>query len=421
MLPLEDFLHFLEAAPTSWHCVEEVSKRLTQAGFVSLEENRPFSLERGNKYFVTRGGSLCAFCLPKQDPAKTVILGAHTDSPALKIKPNPTISQGGMQLLEVDTYGSPILHSWLNRDLVIAGRYFVQEPGGQITQKLLTLADSPFLIPELAIHLDRDVNQKGPQLNKQEHLMPLFSGNEAQSFSSFLEKQCPGEKILSFDFMLVPAEKPKLLGTSKEWIASYRLDNLTSVHAALCALLTYQESSILPLAIFWDHEEIGSTTWEGAASSFFPDLLTRLKSFYQLSEEDFCIFKRNSFCFSLDMAHALNPMHPQKYDPNHKPLLGKGIALKEQAGQKYASSGATLAQTTQYAKQASISLQHFVPRSDVGCGSTIGPIVSSQLGIPTVDLGCPQLSMHSAREMIAVQDYKDVILLLQTALQGSSS
>lgn len=420
-LSLQDFLRFLENSPTSWHCVQEVSSRLSSQQFSPLEEHKHWALQSGGKYFVQRDGSIGAFCLPKTPPSKIVLLAAHTDSPALKVKQNPILSQNGMKLLEVATYGSPIVHSWLNRDLILTGRCFVQGQDGSVTQELFSLPNTPFLIPELAIHLDREVNQKGPQINKQEHLMPLFSLDTEKNFSDFLEGHFPEKKLLSFDLFLVPAEAPRLLGLQGEWLASYRIDNLTSVHAATSALLDYVDSSTLPLVFFWDHEEIGSTSWEGASSSFLADVLSRIQQFYQLSTEDLCVIKRNSLCFSLDMAHGVNPMHGNKYDPNHKPLLGHGIVIKQQADQKYASSSHSIALAMRYAQEASIEVQHFIPRSDIPCGSTVGPIIASQIGIRTVDLGCAQLSMHSARELVAVDDYQDLVTLLRTAINSSQN
>lgn len=412
MREIEDFLLFLEHSPTSWHCVNEVEQRLTANNFTSLEENTPWNLRKEGKYFVARGGSIGAFCLPQNCPQEIVLIGAHTDSPALKLKPNPLVKQNGMNLLSTEVYGGPILHSWLNRDLAVAGRYFTQTEGNLIKQNLLFAKDTPCIIPELAIHLNRDVNEKGPFLNKQEHLMALCS---ADKIPSFLEL----ENLLTFDLFLVPLEKPSLLGTDQEWISSYRLDNLASVHAGVQAICSYQDSSILPIVFFFDHEEIGSRSWEGATSSFLSDVLSRIKHFYNLSEEDFLILKNKSLCLSLDMAHALHPMHAAKHDPNHQPLLGKGIVLKENADLKYASSGLTRAKALQIAKKKNLNVQHFVCRSDMPCGSTIGPYITSSTGIPTVDLGCPQLSMHSIRELMAISDYQESIVFLKEALSPS--
>ncbi len=249
--------------------------------------------------------------------------------------------------------------------------------------------------------------------------MPLFSINceKETSLESLFRRLFSFETLLSFDLFLVPLEPSRFIGIQNEMLSSYRIDNLTSVHAAMCALATYENSSILPLAMFFDHEEIGSLSWEGASSSFLIDLLARIKNFYHLSDEEFLILKRNSLCLSIDMAHALNPMHIQKHDPNHQPLLGHGIALKSNANQRYASSAETLSQAVQISRKAGLPIQHFAARSDMPCGSTIGPFLTASTGIRTVDLGCPQLSMHSSREIMAVQDYLDLVGFLTQALK----
>ncbi|MBM3197676.1 MAG: M18 family aminopeptidase [Chlamydiae bacterium] len=416
---LKDFATFLQTSPTAWHCVQEVISRLNKKGFSALEEQELWHLREGHKYFVSRGGSMAAFCLPSNRPHKILLLVAHTDSPGLKIKPHPVITQHDMNLLEVEVYGSPILHSWLNRDLALAGRCFLRHPGGEVHEELVFLDTLPLMIPELAIHLDRDVNTRGPFINKQEHLMPLLSMQMPLTLDSLLRKSFSFETLLSFDLFLTPLESPRFLGLQKEWIASYRLDNLTSVHAAMTAIMHYEDSPTLPIIVFLDHEEIGSKSWEGACSSFIHDLLCRLRGFYSFTEEEFLVMKRNSLCLSLDMAHGLNPMHAGKHDPNHKPLLGKGLVLKHSAELKYASSAYTLAKAIQIGERALVPLQHFVSRSDIPSGSTVGPHITASLGIPTVDLGCAQLSMHSAREMMATSDYLDCVTFLQEALRSS--
>lgn len=416
---VEDFLSFLATSPTSWHCVKQVGTRLSLKDFHPLEEAHLWELEKGKKYFVPRGGSVAAFCLPQKPPARLVVMAAHTDSPGLKVKPHPDIAEQGMHLLQVETYGSPLLHSWLNRDLALAGRVFLTSKKGSHHESLVFLEDCPMTIPELAIHLQREVHDKGPLVNKQDHLNPLFALGHSSSFSleKLLHKYLSFSSLDAFDLFLVPLEPPRLTGAEGEMIASYRIDNLTSVHAATSAIATYQDSEILPLAIFFDHEEIGSVSWEGACSSFLTDLLTRIKHFYHLSEEAFLALKRNSLCLSLDMAHGLNPMHSAKYDPSNTPLLGKGIALKSNAQLKYASSGETLAQASQICRKAGLKPQPFAARSDMPCGSTVGPFLTSSIGIPTVDLGCPQLSMHSCREVMAVHDYLDLYDFLTHALR----
>jgi aspartyl aminopeptidase len=415
---IEDFKSFLDTSPTSWHAVRQIANRLCLQDFEPLEENTSWSLKKGGKYFVTRGGSIAAFCLPTVHPSKMALLAAHTDSPTFKLKPCPSVYKNQMNLLKVETYGSPILHSWLNRDVALAGRIFYRNAQGIIQEELVWLDDIPMIIPELAIHLHREVNEKGPFVNVQEHFLPLFTlqTDKQVTIEDLLRKYFSFEELLSFDLCLSPLEPARFLGLKGEMLASYRIDNLTSVHAATAALASYQNSSLLPITVFWDHEEIGSKSWEGANSSFLADLLHRIRSFYQFSEEEFLLLKQRSLCLSLDMAHGLNPIHPDKHDSNHQPFLGKGIVFKSNADLKYASSAPSLAIAIDMAQKANLSIQHFAVRSDMPCGSTVGPAVAAASGILTVDLGCPQFSMHSCREVIATQDYLDLHNFLKQAL-----
>jgi aspartyl aminopeptidase len=417
---VKDFLLFLEKSPTSWHCVQAVKDFLSQEGFSLLQEEKPWNLAPGGKYMVSRGGSIAAFCLPSAKPSQMMLAAAHTDSPGFKLKQNPIITKQGSHFFSIEPYGSPIYHSWLNRDLALAGRCFVQGPSKTLEEKLVFLKDVPFMIPELAIHLDREVNKKGPLVNAEEHLLPLFSqeaSSSAISMESILKQHIAFDRLLSFDLFVVPVSPPSLLGPNKESIASYRIDNLASVCAAMTALPTYRDSSLLPLVVFWDHEEIGSISWEGAGSTFLHDLLQRVQSFYAMDKEEFLIMKKNSLCLSLDMAHALHPLHEKKYDGHHAPKLGKGIVFKQNAAYRYATSAESLQKAVQIAEKKALSYQHFSSRSDLSCGSTVGPSMSANLGIATVDLGCAQLSMHSSREQMSCQDYLDSIAFLTQAFQ----
>lgn len=405
---MEEFLRFLQDSPTSWHAAEQAKKLVEKRGFHTLSEAHPWQIRAGGKYFVQRGGSFACFILPQQ-LEKMVLLAAHTDSPALKLKPHPLCYQYHTNLLAIETYGSCILHSWLNKDLYVAGRYVTS----CLEEKLLTLPFLRLMIPELAIHLYKEVNEKGPLVNKQEHLLPILSCGEKIDFASLL----PPEAI-SHDLFLIPAEPPCLIGIDQELIAAYRLDNLTSVHAALEAMTKHTPSpTTLSMALFFDHEEVGSCSYEGALSCFLQDLWTRICLSLSLSAEEFLRCKHHSFCLSLDMAHALHPLHNDKHDSNHMPYLGKGITLKHHAEMRYATSAKTAAIVQTIAKNAQVPLQNFAPRADMPCGTTVGPLLS-RLGIPTADLGCPQLSMHSSRELASTLDYHFLCTFLQTALTG---
>ncbi len=420
---LEDLKLFLDNAPTAWHAVQQIGNRLALHDFTPLSEQERWQLEGGKKYFVVRGGSLCSFCIPESAPKSAVILASHTDSPSLKLKPRPEIRKENMTLLGVEVYGGPLLTSWLNRDLGIAGRAVVLDAHGNIEEKLVFIDDAPLVIPQLAIHLDREVNEKGLLLNRQDHLAALATLEKTDEGGSYLEtllrRHLAFHSLLSFDLFLVPLEASRFLGSHSEMLAAPRLDNLASAHACTAAFgyAKKPQKQLLQMAVYWDHEEIGSHTASGAASPFLSDILKRILGGLGLQEEDLFVLKQNTLCVSVDMAHAFNPNYAQKYDPNHQPLLGRGIVIKSHASQKYASSAATAAPLIRLCQLLNLNHQSYVTRSDLTCGSTLGPVIAEALGIPAVDIGCPQLSMHSIREVMACQDHIDLCHLLSHVLQ----
>ncbi len=421
---LSDFKAFLDASPTSWHAVKEIGNRLALKDYTPLSEDKKWDLEKGKKYFVERGGALCAFALPESKPKQAMILAAHTDSPALKLKPQPAFQKNNMLQFGVEVYGAPLLTSWLNRDLTLAGRVVITTGKGAPHERLVYLDDTTLFIPQLAIHLDREVNEKGLHLNKQEHLCPILGLTEEtkdlhDALEKLLRRHLSFHKLLSFELFLVPQEPAHFAGIDNELLSSYRIDNLTSVHAALSAMgLSHSPTKhLLKMALFWDNEEVGSRTKEGASSPFLNDVLERIAIHLKIDREEQLILKSNALCVSIDMTHALNPNYPKKHDPQHSPLLGKGIALKYNADQKYASNALSAAIIVHACQTLKIPYQPFAARSDLPSGSTVGPIVATNTGINTVDIGCPQLSMHSIREVMACQDYLDMVRLLTHLLQ----
>jgi aspartyl aminopeptidase len=420
---LEDLKLFLDSAPTAWHAVQQIGNRLALHDFTPLSEEEKWELECGKKYFVVRGGSLCAFCVPEVAPKGAVILASHTDSPSLKLKPHPGIHKENMTLFGVEVYGSPLLTSWMNRDLGLAGRVVVLDAHGETEEMLVFIDDSPMIIPQLAIHLDREVNDKGLVLNKQEHLRPLVSLEQNEKEDGYLEtllrRHLSFQTLLSFDLFLVPLEPSRFLGSHGEMLAAPRLDNLASAHACVTALAQAQkpQPQTLQMAVFWDHEEVGSRSASGSASPFLADTLKRLCTALHMSEEDLLMLKQHALCVSVDMAHALHPNYADKHDPNHRPLLGEGIVIKHNADQKYASSASTTAPIVRLCHDLKLRHQSYVTRSDLACGSTVGPIMAQGLGISVVDIGCPQLSMHAAREVMACHDHLDMCHLLSHVLQ----
>lgn len=421
---LTDLTSFLETAPTAWHVVDQLSTQLAARNFSHLAEDERWKLEPGKKYFFSRGGALCAFCIPLEKPKKTIILASHTDSPCLKLKPQPVFRKENNSLFGVELYGSPLLSSWLNRDLCLAGKVVIVNHLNQVEEKLVFINDVRVFIPQLAIHLDREVNEKGLLLNKQDHLCPLIGlSDEAADPSAILEsliaKHVDFHSLICCELFLVPIDPPRFVGIQNEMIASSRLDNLASVHASAMALTSIESPSTqtLQMAMFYDHEEIGSQTKQGAQSPFLCNVLERIYSNLALDLEDQCALKHHSLCVSIDMAHALNPNYVQKHDPVHPPLMGKGIVLKYNANQKYATNATSAAAIIQACKQLNLQTQSYVSRSDMPCGSTVGPLIAAATGMNTVDIGCPQLSMHSIREAISCQDYLDLCRLLSFLVQ----
>lgn len=420
---LKDLEHFLNESPTPWHTVKEIERRLDQAGFHQLDEKKSWNLVGGKNYFFSREGSLCAFLLPKDSIEQAILLASHTDSPGLKLKPHPIYSTANMIQCGVEVYGAPLLNSWLNRDLILAGKILVSSHQ-KIQEQLIFLKEPVLCIPQLAIHLDRDVNEKGLILNKQEHLPPILglSSEEKLSFSfleTLLKKTYSFDSLLSFDLFLVPKESAQFIGFKKEMIASYRIDNLASAHAAVLALtgLKKPHQHTLQMGCFFNHEEVGSSTKEGASSPLIQDAFQRIYHSLKVDLEKQVLIKNHSLCISLDMAHALNPNYPHKHDPHHQPLLGKGIVLKHNANQRYASDATSLAVVIDACQKLNLPYQSFVSKSDLACGSTIGPLIAENLGIKTVDIGSCQLSMHSIREVMAGSDHIDMITLLHYLLQ----
>jgi aspartyl aminopeptidase len=417
---LENFVRFLNRSPTVFHAAKEISNALAEADFTPLKEDERWQFEPGQGYFLMRDDALiAAFRMPMQPPTSAVILASHIDSPCLKIKPHPEEESRSIGRFLTEAYGSPILHSWLDRDLYLAGRISVEDDEEGLKSHLVKLDDYPVIIPQLALHLDRQMSEKGILVNKQDHLKPIFSLNAKENqLENWLKKHHPFKTLLAFDLFLVPNEPSSFLGFDSEFIASHRLDNLTSAYAALSALIqSGPRADVLQAAFFWDHEEIGSQTCLGADSRFGDDILERICLFFKIDREDFFRLKSRSICLSGDLAHGFHPSYADKYDSQNAPLLGAGPVLKFNANQKYATSSSTGAVIMQLAEKQKIPLQKYASRSDIPSGSTVGSIMASQLGIPTVDIGIAGWAMHSARETVAAKDVESLCSLFQAAYE----
>ncbi len=418
-----DLLQFIEASPTPYHAVREVVARLVQQGFVAFDEAQPWQVAPGARGYVVRGGSVIAFALGTRTPAETgfVLVGAHTDSPGLRVKPYPDLERSGARQVSVEVYGSPILATWTDRDLGLAGRLLLADG----SNALVRVAQPEWHIPNLAIHLNREVNKTGLLLDAQQHLAPVW-GLRHDDARPLIERMLaaidggnakapspPASDVIGFDLAFYDLTPPTLGGEQREFLFAARLDNLASCHAALAALFASGDSERSRVVVLYDHEEVGSRSFAGAQSRFLDAVLERLTMGFPGSDhETLPRALARSLLVSADMAHAVHPNHADKHDAQHRPQLALGPVVKVNANQSYATDGASAAAFVAACRRANIVPQFFNCRNDIPCGSTIGPITAARLGVRTVDVGTPMLSMHSCREMAATSDVDTMIRAL---------
>jgi len=413
----QNLIDFIYESPTAFHAVESVKKVLLDNGFKELKEEERWKFEKNGKYFVTKNDSaLFAFILGSGSITKKGfrIIGAHTDSPSFRIKPNPEIiSENAYIKLNTEVYGGPILNTWFDRPLSIAGRVIVKGENIFYPKTKLVNINKPILIiPNLAIHMNKDVN-KGMEINTQKDTLPLVSviiNNELEKENYLLniiasELKINVEDILDFDIFLYEYEKGKIIGPNDEFISSSRLDDLAMVHAALYAFVNTKESQNFNVLACFDNEEVGSSTKQGANSEILANILERIVLNLGGDREDFFRTIARSFMISSDLAHAVHPNAGEKADPINKPIINKGPVIKLAANQSYTTDADSLAVYEQICKKAEIPVQKFVNRSDARGGSTIGPISSTHINLRCVDMGTPILAMHSIRELGGVLDH----------------
>ena len=409
----QNLLNFIDSSSTSFHVVDNLKKDLALKNYIELQENENWSLQKNSKYFVTRAdGSIIIFNTPKNWTKEYTykIIGAHTDSPCLKIKNNPISTKEGYQLLNIEVYGGVLLNSWFDRDLNFGGRIIIENEAGNLEQKIVSITKK-LRIPRLAIHLDREVNKLGFKPNPQEHMFPVIGLSNNLSFDDWIKQETGiTGTILSWDLFLFDTEKSSFGGINNEFIYAPRLDNLASVHASFEALLqTVNSDNEVQMTVYFQHEEIGSESQNGANSNFLEATLKRIHSFISSEEENYFQVIARSFFISADMAHAVHPSYSTKHDPNHKPQIGYGPVIKSNANMRYATDAFSIAKFKQWCKKANVPFQDFCSRNDIGCGSTIGPMTAAKIGIPTIDIGNPMLSMHSIREMCGTKDHDLII------------
>ncbi|BAT79327.1 hypothetical protein LR48_Vigan04g150900 [Vigna angularis] len=454
---VSDFIDFLNASPTAFHAVDEAKKRLKSAGFQQLSERELWDLQPGHKYFFTRNHStVVAFAVGKKYVAGNgfYIIGAHTDSPCLKLKPVSKVVKGGILEVGVQIYGGGLWHTWFDRDLTVAGRVIVREENAgsvSYSHHLVRIEEPIMRIPTLAIHLDKTVSSDGFKFNNETHLIPILAtslkgelnklssengpvengnqtdGNKAidktgttntkhhllllQLLASKLG--CEPDDIYDFELQACDTQPSTVGGAAREFIFSGRLDNLCMSFCSLKALIdaTSSESSLeeetgVRMVALFDHEEVGSASAQGAGSPVMLNAVTRVTNTFGTNPNLLEKAAQRSYLVSADMAHALHPNYMEKHEVNHQPKLHGGLVIKNNANQRYATNAVTSFYFREIATKHNLPVQDFVVRNDMSCGSTIGPILASGVGIRTVDVGAPQLSMHSIREICAVDDVK---------------
>lgn len=417
----DDLADFVAASPSSFHAAAEVARRLVAAGFVPLDERDEWPAPRGGRYVVVRDGAVIAWAVPAAaGPVTPVhVLGAHSDSPALKLKPHPTTGAHGWLQAGVELYGGPLLNSWLDRELRLAGRLVLDDGTVHLA------ATGPLLrLPQLAIHLDRTAND-GLALDKQRHTQPVWGLGDAASADLLAELAAAvgvdSARIRGFDVVTADAARGGVFGNGDVFFASGRLDDLASVHAGLVALLraSADEADVIAVLAVSDHEEVGSDSRSGAGGPFLEDVIARVQAGLGADAEHRRRALASSWCLSSDVGHSVHPNFADKHDPVVRPVLGSGPILKINANQRYATDAVGAAAWHGWCGAAGVRSQEFVSHNAVPCGSTIGPITATRLGIRTVDVGIPILSMHSARELAGTSDLHQLAAVLEAFFRGA--
>lgn len=403
----EKLLDFIEKSPTAFQAVDEMQKRLTENGFEVLSEKEYWKLIPGGKYLVTRNNSaLIAFCIPEKESRVFHIMASHSDSPSFKIKENPEIKVDNSYVkLNVEKYGGMLMAPWFDRPLSVAGRVIIRRNGG-LKEKLINIKRDLVMIPNLAIHMNREANN-GVSYNPQKDLQPLFAvGNTDRTLLEIIAEQTGVKKedIISHDLFLYNRMPGTVWGADREFVSSARLDDLQCAFASMEGLLRAQNHESIAVHCVMDNEEVGSGTKQGAASTFLKDTLLRINMGLGRTYEEYLMTLAGSFMVSADNAHALHPNYTDKTDPTNHPVLNKGIVIKFNANQKYCTDAVSAAIFKELCTKAGVPYQAFVNRSDIAGGSTLGNISNTQVPMNTVDIGLPQLAMHSPYETAGVKD-----------------
>lgn len=396
---IQNLCEFLDASPSVYHAAANVAAMLEAAGYRRLSEGDKWALEKGGKYYFTRGGSaVMAFRIPEGDPQGFLMTASHCDRPTFKVKENPELT-GAYTRLSVERYGGMIMSSWLDRPLSIAGRALVETETG-IESRLVSIDRDILMIPSVAIHMDRTVND-GKKWNPAVDMLPLLGGKDAAGKLEKLIEETAGGKLLGSDLYLYIRQKAALWGMDEEYISSAALDDLECVWGCTRGFLAAEGSGAISVLCVFDSEEVGSNSVQGAASTILSDTLTRICEALGL---DIRRELSRSFLVSADNAHAVHPNHPEYADPKNAPVLGGGVVLKFNASQRYTTDGVSAAIFRKVCGKAEVPVQTFFNRADLMGGSTLGHISLTQVSVPTADIGLPQLAMHSAYETAATAD-----------------
>lgn len=403
----KEMLQFIEESPSCFHAVVNLAKMLEKKGFTKLDEKEEFVLERGGHYYVTRNdSSILAFVVPKGEAKGFHMSAAHSDSPSFKVKENPEICvEDHYVKLNVEKYGGMIDSTWLDRPLSVAGRVVVKEKD-KLVSKLLCIDRDLLLIPNVAIHMNRDMN-KGMEYNAQTDLLPLYSDGEGkESFQKLLSEEVGAapDDLLGYDLYLYTREKGRFFGAGNEFVFSPRLDDLQCAYGCMRALAESTPKEYINVCVVFDNEEVGSGTKQGADSTFLEDGLRRINQALGVKETLSGRMLAESFMISADNAHAVHPNHPEKADPTNRPYLNGGIVIKFHGSQKYTTDAFSAARMKDLCNRANVPYQTYHNRSDIAGGSTLGNISTAHVSVNTVDIGLPQLAMHSACETAGVKD-----------------
>lgn len=422
----DSLLKFIDASPTPYHAVENICQELKAEGGIELKEDENWSCKAGSLYYVVRNdSSIISFKVPAKVSLKNTafnMIAAHTDSPCLKMKPRSDKGASNYVQWGVEIYGGVLLNSWLDRDLNLSGRVsYIKK--GEVKHRLISIKDKFFRVPQLAIHLDREANS-GLTLNPETHMVPVLGLNDGKDgqveeliLNALNVKGLKSSDISAMDLFFHDSLPCTYGGMNEEFIYAPRIDNLAMSHAAISSLKGADPKSKIALVALFDHEEVGSESSHGACSNFLNSSLERIVSALGGSREEFMKVMPGSFMVSADMAHAVHPNYEEKHDDSNRPLINKGPVIKSNARIRYATDSKSASRFILLCQKAKVPHQTFAGRNDIPCGSTVGPIVSTRLGVSTIDVGNPQLSMHSAREMAGSEDHGMMIKVFKELIK----